>query len=111
MTKAKLGLRRVRSDAGTHGADRNEGVSSVAWSRAVTVRFVGAGVGRPFEQKRPGLPIGTRLMQVRIAMDQLPVLGAAAMLDQKHMAAGRTLQHECEQRRQDASTSNHSEFG
>lgn len=75
------------------------------------VRFLGPRVRQPMKHGRLGLPIRIRLVLVRIAMDQLSVLDASAMLDQEHMAAARTLQDERKQRRQGASTSNHSEFG
>lgn len=75
------------------------------------VRFIGAGVGNPMEHGRLGVPILTRLVRVTTAMNQLTVLSAAAVLDEEHVAAARTLQQEREQGRQGASTSNHSEFG
>jgi hypothetical protein len=63
------------------------------------------------EHGRLGVPILTRLMRVTTAMNQLTVLGAAAMLNEEHVAAARTLQQQGDQGRQGASTSNHSEFG
>jgi hypothetical protein len=49
-------------------------------------------------------------MPVSGAMNQLTVFGAAAVLDEEHLAAARTLQQEREQCCQDASPSNHSEL-
>jgi len=57
------------------------------------------------------VPILICLVLVSSAVNQLTVLGAAAMLDQEHVAAARTLQHEREEGHQGASASNHSEFG
>lgn len=58
-----------------------------------------------------GVPILTCLVLVSIAMNQLTVRRAAAVLNEEHVAAARTLQHEREQGHQGASASNHSEFG
>ena len=45
---------------------------------------------------------------MRIAIvDQLTMLGASRMLNQKHVAAARTLQKQSQQAREDASAPNH----
>jgi hypothetical protein len=49
-------------------------------------------------------------MLVSLAVNQLTVFGAAAVLDEEHVAAARTLQHEHQQCCQDARPSNHSEL-
>jgi hypothetical protein len=40
-------------------------------------------------------------------VDQVTMLGASRMLDQKHVAAARTLQKQSQQARKDASAPNH----
>ena len=109
--EAELALRLGYPDAGTGSDDRNQCVSSIGQYGAVFVRLVRAGVGRPIKQGGHGLLIRTCLTLVSVAMDKLPVLGAAAMLDEEHMAAARTLEHEREKGSQDTRTPNHSEFG
>jgi len=58
------------------------------------VRFLGAGVWGSMKRGGLHLPIFASVMIVSIAVNQLSVLGAAGMLEQKHMAAARALQNE-----------------
>lgn len=63
------------------------------------VRSFGARVGHSVKRRRLGLLLRARAMLVRVAVNQLSVLGAARVLDQQHMTAARTLQHEHQQAR------------
>jgi len=56
------------------------------------------------------VPILICLVLVSTAMNQLTVRRAAAMLNEEHVAAARTLQHERKEGHQGASALNHSEF-
>ena len=65
----------------------------------MTMPFFGARVGHSMKRWRLGLLLRAGAMLVRIAVNQLSVLGAARVLDQQHMAAARALQRQYQQAR------------
>jgi len=72
------------------------------------VRFVGARIGQSIESCGLGMrALPPRMIMSVAAMDQLPVLCAARMLDQKHMSTARTLENQRRQADQDANVPNH----
>jgi len=90
------------------GANRNECVSPIDRQRTVVVRLAGARVGHSANRRGVHMRMLPGHVPMRIAIvDQLTMLGASRMLDQKHVAAARTLQKQSQQAREDASAPNH----
>jgi hypothetical protein len=74
----------------------------------MVVRLAGARVGHSANRRRVHVRMLPGHVPMRIAIvDQLTMVGASRMLDQKHVAAARTLQKQSQQAREDASAPNH----
>lgn len=87
----ELLVRLAHLDADIWTEDRSERVASVGVDRAVIVRLIAARVRHSMKRSGLGTPNLARVMLVHIAVNQLAMLGAAAVLDQEHVAAARTL--------------------
>lgn len=95
-------------DTGLGIDERNNSIPSVGRHHAVVVRFIRIRIGQSIERRGLGMRVLPRRMIMSIAaMDQLPVLGAAGMLDQEHMSTARTLENQRRQADQDANVPNH----
>jgi hypothetical protein len=102
----------MRDFDGTRGhfrrVDRNDGVSAIDRRCAVVVPAVGALVVGSADRGR--ICVRNLLSEVLVRVpdvDPLTVFGASRMLNQKHVAAARSLQKQRQHAREDASAPNH----
>jgi hypothetical protein len=92
--------------------DRSDSVSAVCQQAAVIMTFVSAALRVHLERRSLGLPPSVRSVMIGgMPVHQLSVLGAAAVLDEQHVTAGRGLQDEPQQRSEDANPPNHGGSG
>lgn len=104
--RAIAGLFAARENLRVH--DGNDRVAAIRRLRTVLVGVVMRCVRNAVERRPFTLGVSALRVRVRLAsMDQHAMLGAADMLDQEHVTAGRALKKQADQRPERTNTSNH----